>query len=190
MFPLMAIGAGLSIAGAATSFFGSQDANEASKAAIAAQQRMEATRMEAMKFDADQKRRQAIREMIMGRSIAAQRGANQGANSSGSSALPGAYGQVVGRAGTTISGINTNLAFGQDMFEANQQLLAAKSQMADAQQTMQMGSSLSSLGGSLMGAAGSFDRVFSGFGGTSGPALGATGPSWFGNSGRDAFYGQ
>lgn len=158
------IGLALGIGGAVTSFFGGQDANEAQQAAIAAQQRAEANRMQAMRFDADQRRRQAIRAWLIERSTAVQRGVNAGANSSGSSALPGAFGQVAGKAGTSIFGINTNLAFGEEGFAANQQLLQAKLQMADAQQTMQLGSTLTSLGGAFMANAGTISNVFGGVG--------------------------
>ena len=158
------IGLALGIGGAVTSFFGGQDAADAQQAAIAAQQRAEAVRMEAMKYDADRRRRQLIREMLIARSTAVQRGANAGANSSGSSALPGAFGQITGRTGFGLEGVNTNLAFGKQMFNANQQLLQSKLDMVDAQSTMQLGSTLSSLGGAFMGNAGTISRVFGGFG--------------------------
>jgi hypothetical protein len=184
---LEGIGIALGVIGAATSFFGSQDANEASQAAIAAQQRQEAIRKQAMDVDADRRRRQAIREMLIARSTAVARGAAQGAGQSGSSALPGAFGQIAGRAGFTLEGINTNQYLGNDMFSATQQLFEAKKDLADAQSTMQLGSSLSSLGGGLLGSAGTFDRVFSSGFGSNTPALGLTGPSWFGNNGRSLY---
>ena len=185
---LEGIGIALGIAGVATSFFGGQDAKEAQQASIAAQQRAEAARKEAMMIDADRRRRQLIREMLIARSTAVQRGANQGANASGSSALPGAFGQISGRTGFGIEGVNAGVRTGTEIFDANQQLLQARLSMADAQSTQQFGQSLTSLGGALMGNAGTIDRVFSGFGSS---GLGVTGPSWFGSgpNARSAFYG-
>lgn len=165
---LAGIGIALGVAGAVTSFFGSKGESDAQKAAIAAQQRQEAIRQEAMRVDADRRRRQLIREMLIARSTAVQRGANQGANAAGSSALPGAFGQVAGRAGFGLEGVNTSLRLGEDMFSAQQQLLAAKLDMANAQHTSQIGKSLSSLGGAFLGNVGTIDRVFGGFGGTGG----------------------
>lgn len=183
------IGIALALGGAVTSFIGGQDAQEAQQAAIAAQQRAEATRQEAMRYDADRRRRQAIREMLIARSTAVQRGANQGANASASSALPGAFGQVYGRAGSTIEGVNTNLGFGEQIFDANQQLFQAKMDLVEAQGTQQLGQSLSTLGGSIMGNVGTISRV----GGSLLPSsgFGITGPSWFGSgaNARSAFYG-
>lgn len=166
----LTIGLSLAVGGAITSFFGGQDAQEAQQAAIAAQQRAEAVRREAMRYDADRRRRQLIREMLIARSTSVQRGANQGANSANSSALPGAFGQISGRAGFGIEGINTNLAFGEQTFDANQQLLQAKMDLVEAQGTQQIGQSLTSLGGAIMGNVGTIDRVFGGFGSSTGGA--------------------
>lgn len=185
---LEGIGIALGIAGAATSFFGGQQADEAQQAAVAAQQRAEAARREAMMIDADRRRRQLIREMLIARSTATQRAANQGASSRSSSALPGSYGQISGRTGFGIEGINSSVRTVGEIFDANQQLLQARLDMAGAQQTQQFGSSLTSLGGALLGNAGTIDRVFSGVGSS---GLGLTGPSWFGSgpNARAAFYG-
>jgi hypothetical protein len=61
-----------------------------------------------------------------------------------------------------------------------------QSQYADAQSQQSFGAGLSSLGGAIISNLGTINAIGKGFGGG---GMGVTGPSWFGNSGRGAFYG-
>lgn len=171
MLPLLAIGVGLSAVGAATSLFGGMSSAQAQQQAneqyIGIQRQQEEVRRQAMRLDADRRRRQLIRDAIIARSTALARGTSQGASSQGSSALPGAYGQIAGRTGFAISGINSQEKFGEQLFDLNIQALAAKQAYSSAQSQGQMwnsiGSGLSSLGGALMGNAGTMGNIFGNF---------------------------
>lgn len=182
----MALGVGFAAAGMFTSLMGAGEQQQAREESIAAQQRMEDIRQQAMRVDADRRRRQMVREYLIARSTALARGTAQGASAQGGSAMQGAFGQAAGRAAFGISGINQVEDFGNQMFAANRALLQAKLHMGDAQATSQMGSSLTSLGGAFLSHGGAMDRVFGGFGGEMQP-MGLTGPSWFGSGGRSLY---
>lgn len=190
VFPLIlaAAGVGLAGAGAFSSFLGSKQQSKANEAAIAAQQRMLAIQEEARRIDADRRRRQFMREAVISRSQALARGTAQGASSAGSSALPGAYGQIAGRAGWMISGVNQAERTSQDLYAANQELFRAKLQMGEAQETQALGSSLSSFGGAILGNLGSLNNMFGGGRGMSYGNTQVSNTGQFYNSGAGAPY--
>lgn len=181
-----AVGVGVAAAGVGTQLYGASQSAEANEAAIAAQQRAEAIRLQAAKVDAARKQRQFIREQVIARAQALSTTTNQGANES--SGLPGAYGQIAGRTAFGISGIQIAQATGQGLYGANQDLLQAKLAANDAASISAIGSGLTSLGGAITGNLGAIDRVFSGFGGggsTGGINLGFANP----NAGSGSSYG-
>ena len=150
MDPITIAGLALSASGAISNIFGASKTNKANAAAIEAQQKMLAIQQQANRIDADRRRRALIRDAVIQRSMALARATNQGASSAGSSALPGAYGQIAGRAAGGISQINQNLQTSESLYAANQELFRAKLAAGNASMYSQIGSGLSSLGGALL----------------------------------------
>ena len=155
-------GVGLAAAGTVTNISASKKQNQANQQAIAAQQQAEALRLEAMKMDADRRRRQEIRQMIISRSQALAMANSQGASQS--SALPGAFGQISGRAGFGFEGINIAERTGHGIFDANQNLFQARLKANSANQLGQIGSGLTSLGGAFLTNSTAIGNLSAGFG--------------------------
>lgn len=182
VFPLIAIGLGIAAAGFVTSSVAAKKQAQANQQAIAAQQQAEALRLEAMKMDADRRRRQEIRQMIISRSQALATATNQGASQS--SALPGAIGQISGRAGFGLEGINIAERTGQGLFDSNQDLFQAKLKANSASQLGQIGSGLTSLGGALLTNSTAIGNIGAGFGHS------AYNFANFGNTTGSGYYGS
>jgi hypothetical protein len=107
---LGAIGTATSIAGTALGVMGQF------KQAAAAEKAEEARRNQ-MTLEANRGRRAVIREAIATRSLALATATQQGAEAG--SALPGASGQIIGRAAESMQGINFSEDISNQIFDAN-----------------------------------------------------------------------
>lgn len=134
-----------------------ENAAEAQRKALAAQQRAEAIREQAMEADAMRRRREAIRQGIVQRAQAQSNATNQGAESG--SALGGALGQVSGIMGMGIGGIESARASGAALFQTNREVLQHRKEEASAGEQMAFAQGISSLGGAFGKAMGSLGRL-------------------------------
>lgn len=133
---LSAIGTGVSVYGQIKGVQAAKDA--------------EAQRKKQMNLDAMRQRREIIRNQNLARATAISTGANTGAFYG--SALPGAEGQIAGRAGNQITGSSQNQEIGNNIFAANRRAF-------DASIISDFGAGMSSLGNGLISNAGTFERV-------------------------------
>lgn len=145
---IAAAGFGLQAYGMAKQVSSAKAQANASRDAIAAQQKAESARQQQLNLDANRRRREAIRQGVIARSVALANATSQGAQDS--SGLAGGYGQISGRTGTNILGVNQNQALGNDIFGFNREVGAAQSRQAYYQGQGALGQGLSSLGGSLL----------------------------------------
>ena len=150
-------GFAMSAAGTGMGFSASKKTEAANEQAIAAQQKAEAIRMKAMEFDASRRRREIIRQAQIARSYALATGVNQGASKG--SGLQGAFGQILGKAGFDLEGVEGQLGFGREMFAANTELLAARRAGASADTQKATAQGLTSLGGQIISNLGAIDRL-------------------------------
>ncbi len=141
------IGLGVSIVGTVMQVKAQQDAARAQKAALHFQQQAEEARQEAARLDAQRKKREVIRQSIIARSQALSGATNQGAQYG--TALPGAYGQIQGLAGTNYSGITSALGSSAFVADANRQALNENKNAAQAGADAALGAGISSLGGAI-----------------------------------------
>lgn len=156
------IGLGLSAVGAGVGMYSASQQNEANQAAIAAQQKALAIQQQANQYDADRRRRQFIRENIIARATALSNATNQGAG--GSSALNAAYGQIQGRTGWGISGVNASQNTSQQLYGANQELFQARMAASEAAMYGQIGQGLGSLGNAFLSNSSTIGNLFGGRG--------------------------
>lgn len=145
---IAAAGVGLAAAGTAKSVSAAKGVAASQRDAIAAQKRAENDRQQQMNLDASRRRREQIRQSIQARSIAEANAVSQGAESS--SGLQGGIGQISGRLGTNLVGVNQNQELGNDIFKQNRDVSAAGMRQASYQSQAALGQGLSSLGGSLI----------------------------------------
>jgi len=146
------------IVGTGLQVFGAAKQQEAQKKALAAQQRAETIREQAMESDAMRRRREAVRQGIIQRAVAQSSATNQGAESG--SALGGAYGQVAGNTATAIGGIEASRTAGAALFQTNREVLNYRKDEADAGFISSLGQGFSSLGGAFGKSQGSLGRLF------------------------------
>jgi hypothetical protein len=154
---IAAAGLGLTAAGSYMAYKGQQTQAKYQQQAIGLQQEAEAERKKQMNLEAMRRRREIIRQALAARSMALATATNQGA--SGGSALGGAYGQISGREGTSILGVNQNQEIGNNLFGINQSILGAYRGASQAGASAAMGSGLASLGGALLKNEGSINRI-------------------------------
>ena len=153
----MVIGLGISIFGTIMQMQAAQKAAAAQKRALMAQQKAEASREQAMRLDAQRKKRETIRQAIVQRSQALAAGTNQGAQYG--TALPGAYGQIQGQAAAQFGAIGVQESIGAEIFSQNRQVLSARKEEAAAGAQAALGSGISSLGGAIGKGLGAIGRM-------------------------------
>lgn len=136
LLALQVAGVAGGVAGAAVQYKGAQDQSEAS-------QRGEAARKQQMEIESSRKQREIQRQAQVARSVSLARGTDQGAAFEGSSALPGAYGQITGNETQARAGVYQATDIGRSIFDAN-------ADYAEAQSLSAFGSGLSKLSGSVM----------------------------------------
>lgn len=118
-------------------------ANAASKA----QQKAEKARKAQMRLEADRERRNIIREAQMARAVALSNATSEGAEDG--SGLQGGYGQISGRAGSSIVGVNAGEKIGSTIFNANAQQARANGLISTGQGVTGLGSFFGQFGSYL-----------------------------------------
>lgn len=155
-------GLALSGIGVAAQTFGAVKAAEAQEKGVEAQQKAENARENAMKLDAQRKRREMVRQGILARSQALSQGAAQGAQFG--SGLAGAEAGITEQTQFNILGVNESEQSGSYIFAANREGLRAKKQEAQAGTIGAIGGGLGTLGGALMKNVGGINRLGGAFG--------------------------
>lgn len=145
---LGAVGVGLQAFGMAKSVHAAKEASQASQAEIAANMQAEEARKQQMNLDAARRRREDIRQSIQAGSQALSNATAQGAELG--SGLAGGYGQISGRTGTSITGINEAQGIGNRIFAAHMAAGQAGIQEAYWRGQMGFGNAMSSLGGAII----------------------------------------
>lgn len=171
------VGLGLSAAGTFGSFSASKDANAAQQAMIAAQQEQERLRKRAMMLDAKRKSMEMLRAQQRARALALTNATAQGANAG--SGLQGGYGQIGGQTGFNLSGLESNVLFGKQMFGINETISGLQGQYADARSSQATWQGIGSLGTQLMGSASTIGNIF---GGGASAAGGSAPMTWAGGN--------
>ncbi len=145
ILPIIALLAGLGVSGAGLVM--QSDANErANKLSIASEKAKE----NAIRLDAQRKRREIIRQGIMARAQALAAGTASGAQHG--SGLPGALGMAANQTGFNIAGINQSEQNASEQFRFQRQISEAKGDMA-------MGQGLTALGGNITNSLGSIQKL-------------------------------
>jgi len=157
MMAAAVIGIGISIVGTIMQMQAAQKAAAAQKKALMAQQQAEASREQAMRLDAQRKKREQIRQAILARSQALSTGTQQGAQYG--TALPGAYGQIGSNAASNFGAISSQQSIGAEIFASNRTALQARKEEADAGAMSALGGGISSLGGAVGRGLGSIGRL-------------------------------
>lgn len=96
-----------------------------------------------MNLDAQRRRRQIVRQMLINRSNALANTTQRGAASDGGSTLPGLYGQVSQQANNEIAGVEANRQLGSQVFQANRQIASGQTQGS-------VGQAITSVGGTIL----------------------------------------
>jgi hypothetical protein len=137
MFGLDLLFLGLAAGGGALNFFGKKKEAKAQKAA-------EALRKQQMELEAMRKQREIAREATRARATAVANTTASGATRGGSSALPGALGQIASQEGQQQNALYQNLGIGRALFDANARASEAKGVQA-------IGTGLQNFGMTLFG---------------------------------------
>lgn len=166
-------GLGMAAAGTVMSTSAAAQQAQAQQQALAFQRQAEEARKKAMNLDAMRRRREMVRQSIIARATALATATKQGAQFG--SALSGAYGNISGRTGVNILGINQNQQLGNEIFNANIGASMAYSEAASWGAYSQVGSGLSSLGGAVMKNSGTIAQIGTYFGSGSNYSAGGGG---------------
>ena len=160
----MGFSAVIAAVGLATSAYGvtkqqsaQKEQARAQQEGIAAQQRAENSRRQAMELDAMRRRREIVRQGIKARSMALSTATAQGA--AGGSGLQGGLAGIEGQTNTNLLGVNQNQAIGADIFSANQEKFGADSRGVAAASRAATYGAISTLGQSILKNTGTIDRV-------------------------------
>jgi hypothetical protein len=138
-----AVGTGVSVAGSFQQAAGTRKAQRA-------QERAEVYRQKQMEQDAIRQRMELIRQAQIQRAQSLATGVAQGAASEGSSAMPGAEGSISGQAGRGIQAVNSNVAFGNLIFDENRRAAQGNRMAAQGGTLAAAGQGLTSLGNSFV----------------------------------------
>jgi hypothetical protein len=168
---LGAIGLGISAFGAITTYQAQKEAAAQQEKAYQLQKEAEEQRQRQMNLEAMRKKREIIRNSLAARSDALATTTAQGANGSGSSALPGAYGGISGQSGGQLLAVKQNQEIGNEIFDIHGQMFDAYAAGARAQGQAAFGQGLSTLGGVLMKNNSTLGGFFGGFGAPAQPGV-------------------
>lgn len=133
---IMAIGLGLTAAGAAGQYVNTQKA-------VGQSRRAERLREQMMIAETQRRQRELMRQSILANAMSRARATNQGV-SLGSSAVSGAYGQTAGEVGRQGTALFENQVLGSGIFDANRK-------MANFQGQAQMWNQIGQVGNFMMG---------------------------------------
>lgn len=134
----------VSIIGSVLGFMGMQKQNDAT-------QQAEKAREQQMNLDVQRKRREAMRQAILARSVALNNATNQ--NAQFGSGVAGGIAQITGAETRNITGLNQDQKLGAQVFDANRQYAE--------------GGLMAGFGQSLVGMSNSLGKMTMGFGGVS-----------------------
>lgn len=154
-----AIGTGLSIFGASKQAGAAKGKAQSEMAIAGDEMQQDAVRRRAMEFDAQRRSIDVARNMQRARALGLAASTNQGGNQG--SGLQGGYGQISGQGNTNLFGIQTNLGFGEQMFDLNNQINQEKMKIANYGTEMAKGSMFSSIGAGIAGLSGKGNAVSS-----------------------------
>jgi len=165
---IQAIAMGLGAAASVAGLFGMSEAEETTEeaqryAALASKATVKAEKQRRLQMHLEGQRqiRQAVRQMIVGRSVALSNATNQGAGNS--SGAQGGMAQVIAEGMGNIKGIQQSLAIGDQIFKFNKQATNYTTQYnrltSEASGQAAMGGALMSFGMNLMGQSGTIDAV-------------------------------
>ena len=145
---IAAVGIGLSVAGLAGSTAAAKKQASAQIGALQAEQKAAEIKRQQMEFDARRRIREMIRQNQVVQARATATSVAQGADLSSGPA--GAVGDIRGQTGTNILGVSENLAFGEQIFNANAEATGYNIQAAQAGSKLAMWNAIGSLGGTLI----------------------------------------
>lgn len=163
------LGAGVQLAGLATSVFGGMAAASKAKDAYNVQSQISGlenqgndVREQAMHLSARRQQMEILRTSQRARAQAVQAATSQGA--SFGSGLQGGLAQVSGQSSFNLAGVNQNLELGADMFGINRQISSKKLELSKIQGDMATDQGISALGGSIMKSGDPLSRLLQGTG--------------------------
>jgi hypothetical protein len=149
---LVAVGTAAAIGGSVMQYQATQEAQDAQKV-------QNTIRQDAMRNDANRRRREIMRQSALARATTISTATNQGAAAPGGSAVPGAYGQITGMELRDLNAANTAETQGNQMFALNNQVDSAYRGAALGGTMSSIGGGISSLGGSLQATGRTFNSV-------------------------------
>jgi len=121
----------LNVLGSQQSIAASQGSLEIGRRTVAAQQAIEAQKMNAMELDARRNQLEIIRNQQRSRAIGLATATASGSNKG--SGLQGAYGQFSGQTGVNLLGVQQNLEIGRNIFDHNYNISQNNLAMGDLQ---------------------------------------------------------
>lgn len=125
----------------------------------AASKRAENAREQQMQLDAQRRRRQAVRESILARSMSLSTGVNQGAQFG--TGVAGGMAGAIGMGLENQQGVNSGEILGSRIFQANRDYFDATQR---GQAAMAFGQGISAIGGAITSNAGAIGRLGGGVG--------------------------
>lgn len=162
------MGAAVGILGSVVSLVGNVVSASAQQQMVneqtAASKRAENAREQQMQLDAQRRRRQAVRESLLARSMSLSAGVNQGAQYG--TGVAGGMAGAVNQGLENQQGINSGEILGSRIFQANRDYFDATQR---GQAGMAMGQGISAIGGAITNNAGAIGRLGGG-GATPGPS--------------------
>lgn len=164
MFPLAALGMGMSLLGGIMNIGSSREMAESQMREAMLQRQIQEQNHKSMMLEARRKSLEILRTQQRAQSIALQSATNQGA--AFGSGLQGGYGQISGQTATNLAGVNQNLQIGENVYQLNDQISREKIHQAQLGGQMAMNQGIMSLGGSVMNTAGPLGNMMKGWGST------------------------
>lgn len=149
---LVAVGVAASIGGSVMQYQAQQEAQDA-------QNVQNTIRQDAMRNDANRRRREIVRQAALARATTLATATNQGAAAPGGSAVPGSYGQITGMELRDLNAVNTSETQGNQMFALNRQVDSAYRGAALGGTVAGIGGSIQSLGGAIQATGRTFNSV-------------------------------
>lgn len=154
---MLAGGLGLGAAGLGMQYVGMQEQKRAQEGAVRSQVAAEGVRQQALKFDAQRRQRESIRQGIVMRGAALNESANTGTQYG--SGVMGTMGQISNQTQYNIAGVSGQAKLGEEISGFNIGALRAGQRASAAGTFASMGAGITSLGGSILNNLGSINRL-------------------------------
>lgn len=182
------IGAAAGIVGLGLSLFGGSQKAKASAEIAGAQQQIAAlegsqdeVRRKAMELSARRQQMEVLRNQQRARSLALSGATAQGAQFG--SGLQGGYGQIGGATNWNLSGIQSSLASGEQMFDLNKRIGGQKQRIAAAGGAAATAGGIASIGSALTGSVGNLGKIQAGSTAGNIPSLDSSYGGWMSGMG-------